>query len=224
MKRFILITGIGAVALLGSHVSLSLGLHPDQLSSFGVLAQGCIVLVLGTSLFASGMLGLAENYEKTASRLFQLLNERQVPGDDQLLVVRDEGELAKRNEAFWTGYQRTAAGIILFLAGFLTLMLTSKEMSLSTYYMMAVAAGIGILGIAAALLALTGLRGIRRSHVAIESSMNSLSLQPRADEYQFPSQPLVETRRLQKRTIFATRSRPSNLRPRHYPGRHAGQN
>ena len=69
MKRFILITGIGAVALLGSHVSLSLGLHPDQLSSFGVLAQGCIVLVLGTSLFASGILGLAENYEKTASRL-----------------------------------------------------------------------------------------------------------------------------------------------------------
>ena len=222
MKRFILIACIGAVALLGSQVSLSLGLYPGQLSSFGVLAQGCIVLVLGTSLFASGMLGLAENYEKTASRLFQLLDERRVPGDDQLLVVRDEGELAKRNEAFWTGYQKTAAGIVLFLAGFLSLMLTSKEMSLATY-MMAVAAGIGILGIAAAVMAFAGLRGIRRSHVAIESSMNRLSHQPRADEYQFPSQPLVETRRMQKRTIFATRSRPGNLRPRHYPGRRAGQ-
>lgn len=134
-----------------------------------------------------------------------------------------KGSLAKRNEAFWTGYQKTAAGIVLFLAGFLSLMLTSKEMSLSTY-MVAVAAGVGILGIAAAVLSLAGLRGIRRSHVAIESSMDSLSHQPRADEYQFPSQPLVETKRLQKRTIFATRSRPSNLRPSHYPGRHAGQN
>ena len=89
MKRFVLITAVGAAALLGGPGFLAVNLFPGHLGSFGMLAQGCVALALGTAVFASGMLGLAESYEKTVSRLSHFLDDREHAAE---LAVRDEGD------------------------------------------------------------------------------------------------------------------------------------
>ena len=120
MKRFIITVAIGAAALLGGGIALAFGLHPEGLATLGALAQGCIALVLGTAVLSSGMLGLADGYDRIATRLEQLLQVKQRPADIDL-EVWDGAQLSSRHEAFWAGYRRTAVGICLFLAGFPTL-------------------------------------------------------------------------------------------------------
>ena len=215
MKRFVLITAVGAAALLGGPGFLAVNLFPGHLGSFGMLAQGCVALALGTAVFASGMLGLAESYEKTVSRLSHFLDDREHAAE---LAVRDEGDVATQNAAFWNGYQKTAAGTILFLAGILSLMIGLIDMSLSAY-MAGVMTGIAVFGITAILLMFKGLRSIRRSHVAVASAAAVMALQPETKAAQFPSEPPIRSRTAPKRSVFSNRPKPGNLEPRRYPQR-----
>ena len=217
MRRFLLLTVVGAVALIGGPSSLSLGLYPDHLSSFGVLAQGCAALVVGTAIFISGMLGLVERYEKSASQVIQLLNHRQVPRD---LELGDAGQLAHHSNRVWNGYRRTTGGIILFLAGVLSLMIGLRDVSL-TSYMTGVVTGIVVFGIASFLLAFHGLRVIHRSHVAVSGAAETLAAQPEITLQRFPDEPPVEERSASRRPVFASRPHPRHLENRRYSTGHA---
>ena len=217
MKRFIATVAIGATALLGGGIALAFGLHPEGLATLGALAQGCIALMLGTAVFSSGMLGLADGYDKVATRLDEFLQLKQPPAAADL-EVRDGAQLSSRHKAFWRGYRRTAAGLCLFLAGFLGLTTGLGDLSLS-HYVTAVGIGIAFLVVAALTLSFGGLRGMRRTHVAVDRAAGLFASQPDTVTHDFP-EPLARKRRAAKRALFGKRSaRQLPLENRRYPKR-----
>ncbi|MFC1526178.1 hypothetical protein ACFL6X_05130 [Candidatus Latescibacterota bacterium] len=210
MKRYILTTTLGSTALMVGHLALSLGLCPEHLAPLGSLIQGCLALVVGTALFASGMLGLAEAYERVAGEALDLLGVKQTP--EERLEVAAPSDLEERNRTFWRGYQRVATGICLFLAGLLGLTLSLAGMSL-TLYMAGVGIGVSALALVTVLLAYGGLRRMRRSHVAVARTAETLAAQPD----KMTEGPVIERRRIPAYALFSPRGR----YPRAVDHRHA---
>jgi len=199
VKRFLLIGAVGVALLIGGHAALSFGLHPDRLSPVASLAQGCLALIVGTALFVSGMLGLAEAYERVAGDLRELLPVKQAP--EAGIELRGTSDLEDTNRGFWRGYQRTAMGICVFLGGMLGLSLTLAGSSL-TLYTIAMAAGVAILAGGTLALSIGGMRRMRRCHVAVAHSASTLAAQPdRAAEPRAPAQP----RRIPAYSLFRQR-------------------
>ena len=199
MKRFISAGLLGAILLMAGQLALTMGLHPERLAPLGHLVQGCAALIVGTALFISGMLGLADGYEGALERLCTLLPQKRPP--DAGLEVSDRTALAERNQAFWLGYQRAAGGICLFLAGLLGLTLALGRTSFALY---AVGIGVGVsaLALAAGVLALGGMRRMRRSHLSVARSAEVLAAQPdRTPELPAP----VEKRRRPAYELFKRR-------------------
>jgi hypothetical protein len=195
MKRYILIAAIGGCALIAGHLAVSLGLCPQQMAPLSRLAQGCVALVVGSALFASGMLGLAEGYERAAGQVRDLLGVRQAP--DEPLEVAALPDLEERNRAFWRGYLRSAAGIALFLAGLLGLS-ASLARATPTLYLSAVGIGVVSLGLVTLYLAYGGLRRMRRTHVAVAGTAQVLESQPE----KVTERPVVTKRRVPAYTLF----------------------
>lgn len=198
MRRFIVTGTVGAVLLMVGHLALSLGLHPERLSPIASLVQGCLALVMGTALFASGMIGLADGYERAAGALRELLPRKQAP--EQGLDVSGPEELDERERGFWAGYQRAAAGICLFLAGLFGLTLTLAHSSLALY---TIGVGVGVAALAAAtvVLSIGGMRRMRRSHVAVARSAAALGERPD----RVPERPAIQKRRLPAYSLFKRR-------------------
>lgn len=176
MKLFIFAFAAGSALLLGGQTLLSLGLHPAHLASFPVLGQGVLGLVLGSALVVSGLLGLAEGYEKTAERLRPLLGPRQAAGDAEL-AIKTPAELEDHNRSFWKSYRKSALGLTLFLAGLLGLSAALARADF-LFYLIAVVLGIVLLGLAALVLVLQGMRSLRHTHRAVEQTAVSLETQP----------------------------------------------
>jgi len=203
VKRFVLVAALGQVALMSGHIGLSLGLHPSRVASLGHLAQGCGALVFGTALLASGLLGIAEAYERVSARLGRLLSTKQLPTDDSVAVTSQE-DLGQRHTQFWKAYQRSAAGICLFLAGLLSLTVGLSRASFALY-LSGVGIGIVVLGAAAAGMGYGGLRRMRRAHVTVEQTADTLDAQPDVSR----PEPLVVRKRQPAYALFRNHARHS---------------
>lgn len=162
------------------------------------LIQGVLLLVSGTALFVSGMIGLAQGYEQVATTLVHLLATKNAP--EQPLSVGDTEQLGRRNDVFWRAYQRSAVGLCLFVGGLLALVVGLDRFSFQLY-VTAVGSGIGILGIAAFAFLVQGLRGMRRTHREVKHSSSALEKQPDAGTDR-ESRPRPEPRFPRRHTLF----------------------
>ena len=180
---------------MAGHTGLSLGLHPDGLSPIGSLIQGCLALVIGTAFFVSGMLGLADGYERATGGLRELLPLKQPPAES--LPLCDPAALAASAAIFWRGYQRAAIGVLVFLGGLLALTLTLSGSSMA-FYTVGIGVGIAVLAGATVALSIGGLRRMRRCHVDVARSASILAAQPD----RVAERPPVRPRRLPAYSLF----------------------
>ncbi len=227
MRRFLFLTFIGGLATLSGHASLSLGLHPERLVPLTAVLQGCSALAVGAALFVTGMLGVAEGYEKQSRRLAQLLRQRQTPDTqtpDSQAPAEDHlidraSALAVNADQFWRGYLSTTGGLALALGGLFALVLILGDITYSSYRM---TVGAGIAGIALPVFVLwaRGMAGIRRSHTMIVDSARRVEALPEMVEV-----PVEMQRRPTRGAVFrstrpavgrdlSTKSRRSQAAPR----------
>ena len=176
MKRFIFFFVIGSLMIAGSQIVLSLGLHPEHLASLRILFQGSLGLALGSAVAVTGLLGLAEGYEKIALQLNRLLGTRRV-GDGLETAVQTSADLAMQNHSFWRAYQKSALAVCLFLAGTLGLAMALARTRF-ILYLVGLSLGMAVLGLLAVGLGLQALRRMRRAHRAVEQSAHTLDQQP----------------------------------------------
>lgn len=177
MWRFIVLTMLGGIVALAGHAVIGLGFHPGSLAPVKVLLEGCAALATGTALFAAGMIGLAEGYEKVTARMAELLSSKELPGADVAMAVRDGDGLATANGVFWRGYAVAAGGIALFMAGLLGLTAGLARTS-PTLYTVGLIVGIACLGLSALVLCVRGLQRVRRAHAGVNASARLLERQP----------------------------------------------
>lgn len=186
MKRFFFLSILGGGGVIGGHIALSAGIHPEHLASPLNVLQRSLALVLGTAVLASGMLGLAEGYEQAAARFCQLLGAKRLPAGDDL-ALRDLDQLQTHNHAFWRAYRRSGGAICLFLTGLLALTVALSRSSFALY-LTGVTAGVACLGTVTLLMVYTGMRGMWRTHAFVGRAAEVLSRQPDAQ----PSEDGVE--------------------------------
>ena len=172
MRRFLLLTFLGGLSALVGHASLSLGLHPERLVPLTAVVEACTALAVGAALFVTGMLGLAEGFEKQSARLAGLLDAKQAPEADapptDQLIDRPTGLEASAAQ-FWRGYTSTTGGLLLAFCGLLALVLILGDVTYETYRL-TVAAGIAGIALPTFVLWARGLARIRRSHVTVVAS------------------------------------------------------
>ena len=189
MKRFIFLFVFGALLIAAGQVALSLGVHPEHFASLRFFAQSGLALVLGSAIVASGMMGLADSYEKNAVQLSQLLMAKQ-PDPDLSLAVEDGEALADHNRSFWAAYRNSAMAICLFLAGLLAVALVLEGTGF-LLYLIGLSAGVAVWGFPALALGGRALHAVRQVHLTVEDSTQRLAAQPdRATE----PQPSAESR------------------------------
>lgn len=213
MKRFTFLFVLGALSIVGGQVALSLGAHPEHSVAPRVLIQGSLALVLGSAVVASGMLGMAEGYEKVAERLARLLGVKR-PGNGLELTVRSPADLSAQTNGFWKAYRSSALAVCLFLGGVLGL---SVALSGTDYlpYLAALGLGIAVFGLVALVLGARALGRMRKSQRTVENSAAILDEQPdRVDEAPAPLSPEPAARWVMRRhRIFRTPPAPSRSRP-----------
>lgn len=212
MRRFIALALFGGVATLVGHALVSLGLHPQQLAPVTALLQGCAVLVVGTALFATGMLGLADGYDRVATRVQDLLAVKSALEDDQAPITDDNG-LAAANDAFWGGYASAGAGVGLFLAGLLGLTAALARTS-PVLFTVGVLAGIICLAVVALTLCFKGLGRVRRAHLGADRSARLLERQPDA-RVEVPA--TAHPRRVPRYALFPKRASEARRLDRRLP-------
>jgi hypothetical protein len=177
MRRFIALTLLGSLATLAGHSLVSLGLHPDRSASLLVLLQGCAALVIGTSLVGTGMLGLADGYEKLTGQLALLFGRKELNGVGVVPLISDQDQLSEINQQFWRGYRRCGVGIGVFMAGLIGL---TAAMVRTTPELFTAVVGCGIITLffAAATISIGGLRRLRSAHVGVDFSARRLARLP----------------------------------------------
>lgn len=197
MRRFILLTLIGGLAAVTGHAVISFGLHPERLAPLAVLLQGCAALVVGAALFSTGLLGLAEGYEKLATQVDELLQRKQPPADGDGL--RSHDDLLHNNQRFWRGYTLAGFGLLLFVAG---LLVVTATMARATPAMFTVGVGAStvVLLVTAIAVCVGGLRRVRSAHVGVDSCARQLARLP--DPVAEPSPAAARRRRAPRVSLF----------------------
>lgn len=174
MNRFTFAFAAGSLLLCGSQILLNLGLHPEHPASLPVLGEGILGLVLGTALVVSGLLGLVEGYQKAASRVRDLLAGT---GLDPETSAQTLSELQQQQVGFWRSYRQSTTGLLLFLIGLLALGATFYRADF-LLYMVAIAVGVGTLGLLACVLVVRGIGSLRRHTRAAEQTAVRIAALP----------------------------------------------
>jgi hypothetical protein len=198
VKRFIFLFILGALLIAAGQVALSLGIHPEHFASLRFFAQSGLALVLGSAIVASGMMGLADGYEKNAAQLSQLLMAKQ-PDPDLPLAVEDSEALAVHNHSFWAAYRNSAMAICLFLAGLFAVALLLEGTGF-LLYLIGLSAGVAVWGFPALALGGRALHAVRQVHRTVEDSTQRLAAQPdRATEPQSSAESKIQWQGVRKR-------------------------
>lgn len=179
MKRFFFLCILAGGAVIGGHIALSAGTHPDHLATPLAALERSIALVFGAGLFTSGMLGLADSYERAATRFHQLLGAKGLPSRDDDLILGDVAQLRSHSHSFWLSYRKSGAAVCLFLAGLLMVTIALNQYSFELY-VTGVAAGVACLGMVTFLLAYRGMRGMGRALDVVAKAVEALARQPDA--------------------------------------------
>jgi hypothetical protein len=132
----------------------------------------------------TGLLGLAESYQRTARRIGPLLGHKALDEDLQLFV-RSHGELQSQNRHFWQAYRSVGLALAFFLAGILGISILLGKSSFFLY-MAGLSAGIAVLGVAGAIWGLQGLRAARQCQKKAEKDADLLDAQPDYSEEEPP--------------------------------------
>lgn len=182
MRRFIVLTLLGSLAVLAGHSVVSLGLHPERSAPFLVLLQGCAVLVVGAALVGTGMLGLVDGYERLSAQLAPLFGQKELEGtglrnSGDVPLISGSEQLTEINQQFWRGYRRCGLGISVFMAGLIGLTAAMARTS-PDLFPAVVGCGIIALFFVAATMSIGGLRRLRSAHVGVESSTRRLARLP----------------------------------------------
>ena len=156
--------------------SSSLGIHPDHLASLRYIIQSGAGLAIGAAIAATGLLGLAEKYQHTVSRIGPLL-KRKFLGDKLHLGVRSADELQAQNRHFWQAYRNAGFSLALFMAGLLAISMLLNQSSFSLY-IAGLGIGIAVLGTMSGLLGIKGLMVARRLQQRAEKAAALLDAQP----------------------------------------------
>ena len=246
MKRYFFLLIVGGILTVGGQFALSLGVHPDRVairfddgtvpvsSSLAPLLQGCLGLVLGSVLAVTGMLGLAECYQREAGRLEKLLNTKlpvySNPESDvdspeatrESIAVASSGDLGRYNRYFWHAYLKSAAALCLFMACTLALTATFVDASFLSYLII-LTSGTSIIGLVAAAVGLPGLKFIRRAHADLVTAADVYADQPELPtEVPEPIRPSKPWRLPRRRPVgavsrrFSVQNQPSQVTVRHY--------
>jgi hypothetical protein len=203
MRRFIVLTLLGGLIALVGHALISLGLHPERLATVPALLQGGAVLVIGAALFCTGMIGLADGYERVAAEADSLLHSRDLTQLDAAVAVRDRTGLDEAGQLFWRGYSRAGLGLSLFLAGLLALTAGLSRLS-PTLFTVGVGSGVVILFFLSMSVCLCGLLRARRAHASVDDSTRRLARLP---EYRpEPVRVPASRRRASRSSLFPRRS------------------
>ena len=177
MRRFIVLTLLGSLAAFAGHSVVSLGLHPERSATVLVLLQGCAALVAGAALVGTGMLGLADGYEKFTARLTPLFVRKELKHSGDVSLISDQDQLTEINQQFWRGYRRCGLGISVFMAGLLGLTAAMARTS-PDLFTAVVGCGIITLFFVAAMMSIGGLRRLRSAHAGVDSSARRLARLP----------------------------------------------
>lgn len=162
--------------LVGGQVFLSLGIHPEQAASVRFFMHSGLVLLLGSAVIASGMVGLARGYEKAADQLTRLLGTKQVDESLEVTVGNPAG-LHAHNRSFWKAYRHSALAVCLFLIGFLAIAIGLADAGF-ILYLIGLSGGVAIFGLFALGLVLQGLGGVRRAYRGVANSVQVLTQLP----------------------------------------------
>lgn len=176
MKRFLFLFAGGALSLMSAQVALGLGTHPEEFASLTYLLTAVVALVGGTAVLSTGMLGLAEGYDRAAGELAPLLAQKYL--DPELEIeVRDGEALAARNRGFWVAYTRSGLAVCLFVGGLLLVTVLFWRQGYLTY-LAGLTAGLAILGIAALVIGGRSLAVVVRTHREVSRSAEVAAAQP----------------------------------------------
>lgn len=200
MWRFLILSAVGALAILGGQTILGLGLFPAKLAPMATLIQGCLLLVLGTAIFVSGMLGLAQGYEQVATTLNRLLATKEAP-EKEPLPVGDTEQLGQHHNVFWRAYQRSAVGLCLFVGGLLALVIGLDRFSFPLY-LTVVGSGVVLLGLVAITSLFQGFKGMRRTHRKVLESASVLEKRPDIATDDELLRPFPKPRPVRRYTLF----------------------
>ena len=195
LKRFIFLFTVGALTLAGAQTALVSGIHPAHRASLRVIVQSSAALILGTSLAVTGLLGLAEGYQKTARWLGQLLDRKEV-ADEARQSVATPADLEAQSQEFWKAYRGSGLALCFFVAGLLALSVALVDASFLVYIsgLIAGAVALGVLGL---FWMGRSLRAARQAQRQVECAAAILETQPeRPEEEPAAPEPEPEPRRV----------------------------
>lgn len=205
MTRFLVVFAAGAVLAAAAQACLSLGAHPDNLASMGIVCCACLGIVAGAAAMAAGMVGMGDGYVGAARRLYALLGTKHVQAPDELPVGTPAG-LASSNDAFWKAYRGAAAAVCLSLGGSFVLSVSLSGLGYLTYFV-GVGAGVATLAVWGGVILV---RSLCRVHVTCQGVEET----GRVLEQHADLPPPVAWRPARTRTEWVVR-RPSVRRYRH---------
>jgi hypothetical protein len=158
MRRFIVAFVLGAVLICNALVGIGLGSHPERVAPLRILLIHSITLVMGAAIIGSGMVGMADGYEKVSRRLAQLLSSRTV--DEAEVSLSTTAELDSCDRTFWTAYRNSSLAVALFMAAILAITVGTTGYS-HLIYLACLSAGVALFGVTALLMTYRGMRTIR---------------------------------------------------------------
>ncbi len=193
MRRFIIAFVLGAVLIGIALVGIGLGSHPERFASLRTLLIHSLTLVMGAAIIGSGMVGMAEGYEKVSRRLAELMRSRSVA--DTEASLKTTAELDSRDRTFWTAYRNSSLAVALFMAAILAITVSTTGYS-HLAYLACLSAGTALFGVTALLFTYRGMRAIRHRQVEVRQAAEQLEDLPEAVE----EVPAPQTQRAQWRT------------------------
>ena len=190
MKRFIAAFAVGATLIGIALVRIGCGLHPGRFSSLSTLLGHSATLVMGTAIIGSGMVGLADGYERMSRHLSTLLESRAVEGSQA--SVKSFKDLGASDQKFWAAYRNASFAVVGFMAAILVI--TASAVGLSHLaYLGCLITGVAIFGIGTLLISYQELRTIRQRHKQVGESAEILEAQP--EKFEETPQPEHSQRR-----------------------------
>ena len=183
MRRFIVAFAFGAALIGIALVGIGIGSHPERLAPWRTLLIHSVTLVMGAAIIGSGMVGMAEGYEKVSRRLAELLGSRTV--DDDEVSLKTIAELDSCDRTFWTAYRNSSMAVALFMAAILAITVGTTGYS-HLIYLACLSAGVALFGVTALLITYRGMRTIRHRQRQVGQVTEQLEDLPEPAEEETP--------------------------------------
>ena len=189
MKRHVFFLVVGGLLIVGGQLGLSLEIHPSRLAGgtalLSILLQASLALVFGSVLAVTGLLGMADGYQRACGELDHLLEAKAPLGDpgedDSAVEVTSRDDLHNRTRRFWGAYLRTAGSLCFFMVATFALTASIGDRGY-LFYLIGLSAGATVIALACAVLGLGGIGSMRRARQDVTLAVRAFTLQPTRDD------------------------------------------